>query len=244
MKRVLGFMVLVFGLVIYAESDFTINFNGDTDSRFSIIHEGTGTVTIGHVPNYSGQVFLSDQFVAANGTVNTTRTADIGLGWVEHSSFTAGEFSIQSNRAVTSSAANAAMNYNLAVPPIADYDVQATLRVLSANYTYSQGIVGRVSTSANTMILGRYMTNAWQCYQNVNGTATQIGVSSTTALISGADYIVKLTMDGTDVSLSVDGVEVVSGTTTVTAKGYAGIRGNSASTTTGLAIADIQGISR
>lgn len=187
--------------------------------------------------------FVYDTFTGANGSTMTAtgHAGETGASWVAHSSFT-NTYSIQTNRAATSNAVSTAMSYASGTPSSADYDVDATFKVVSANYeAFGQGIAMRVSnTPVNTMIFGRYVvTSGWQAYQTVNGTSLQIGISSAATLTSGNSYAVKLSAVGTAVTLSVGGVTVVSGTTTITSAGKVGIRGVSATSNTGIHIDDI-----
>lgn len=191
-------------------------------------------------------IFLYDTFVDPNGTTLASHTGETGATWVTHSSFTTTTYQIRDNRAVTNNATATGMSYASGLPPNANYDIEAGMRVVSANYTAAgNGLAARVSTSpVNTMIFFRYSTSGFQCFQTVAGTSLQIGTSSSTTLTVGNDYALKLSVTNDVVTGSVDGVTVCSGTTTVMDAGRAGVRGNTASTTTGVHISDITGTSQ
>jgi hypothetical protein len=243
MKAIAGlFLYLLIACPLKAgEVGTFFNGNGTVYTQFS----GTGTVSNIFGTITEGTVFVRDTFTDSNGTALESHTGEVGATWTEHSSFTSGGYSIDTNRAVTPSASNAAMYYASGTPPIADYDVDATLRVLTAAYnSIGQGVAARVDTSANTMIFFRYSSSGWQLFQTTTGTSLQIGVSSSTTLSAGQDYPIRLSVVGTNVTGAVNGVTVCSGTTTVTTAGKVGLRGTSASSTTGIAIADVTATSR
>jgi hypothetical protein len=189
-----------------------------------------------------GATFVQDTFTDPNGTELSAHSGEIGASWVNHSSFTLETYAIDLNRAITPTA-NIAMAYASGVPAGADYDVSATFRVMTAAYNATgQGIAARVdpTSGVNTMIFFRYVaTNGWQCFQTSNGTSTQIGSNSSQTLNVGQDYVVKLSVRGSTVTGYVDDVEKCTGTTTVLSAGRIGVRGTSASSTAGIAIADI-----
>ena len=188
--------------------------------------------------------FVEDSFVDPNATALTSHTPTTGGSWVNHSSFTGTIWQIRDNRAVTNNASNTAMSYVTATPPSADYYVVANMNVVSANYTsFGTGIAARVSESpVNTMIFMNYGTSGFRCFQTSAGTNLQIGISSTPTLTVGADYELKLSVDGDAVVGTVNGVPVCTGTTTVLSAGKVGVRGATASTTTGPHLSDIQAV--
>ncbi len=215
----------------------------------SVVHNGTGTVTFAHTASQgvgAGTVFVNDTFTGVNGSSMAAggHVGELGATWVQHSSYTT-TYIIDTNRAVTATSVSSAMSYASGTPPSADYDVNANVRALSASYAVGSGPVCRASDNpVNTMIFTRYNASGYQVFQNTAGTSLQIGVSSATAISTGVDYPWKLSCVGTAVTLAVNGVTVVSGTTTVTQAGKVGIRGNSAATTTGTVISDISATAR
>lgn len=238
MKKFIGFALFLLGSSGICSADMSFNFV-TTGGTITYIH--TNSVAL------AGQRFVTDTFTDSNDVqINAAgHVGETGASWVNHSSYT-NVHKINSNRAVTGSAASAAMSYASGVPPYADYDVDATVRVLSQNFNSTgNGIVCRSTVEPeNTMIFARYSSSGYQVFQNTAGTSLQIGTSSSTAVTTGQDYAWKLSCIGTSVTLSIDGTTVVSGTTTVTAAGRVGIRGVSASSTTGIAIADISATTR
>jgi hypothetical protein len=208
---------------------------------------GNGSVSIFNVTGStnSGTVFVNDTFTDTNGTLLTSHTGETGATWTSHPSYSsgAGFQQIQTNRVVTSAAGPSAAAYASGVPPVADYDVNANVRALTNNFTNTLGITARMDTSSNTMVTFRYLTDNWSLIDIVGGTPTVIQ-SSTTALSTGADHSVQLSVVGNTATGSVDGIILCTGSTAISASGRVGIRGNSASTTAGIAVVDIQGVSR
>lgn len=243
--NVLFFLLIVsFMSITLMKADVIIS-NGGGGST-TIAGGGNGSVIMQSsivVSTTSGIIFSSNSFTAADGTALTAYTGEIGGTWVQHSSFT-GVFSIDSNRVVTASAGNIAMAYASGIPPIADYDLYSSFHVLSTDFSVGPGIASRVDTTNNTMVFFRYLSGAWDCFQTASGTSLRIGVSSTTALSNGGDYAVKLSVVGNVMTGLVNNVTVCTGTTTVLSSGRIGVRGNSPTNTSGVAIDNIWGISR
>jgi hypothetical protein len=123
-------------------------------------------------------------------------------------------------------------------PASPDYAVVCDVVPLSDNDLSEAGPVGRVLASANTMYMVRYnqISNIWQLFKFVNGTATQLGASIAQTLTVGQRYVAALVMAGTTIAMRVDGVTIVAvGDTAIPAAGLAGVRiQNAATSTTGL----------
>lgn len=237
-------LVFYIGTLLSSSVVFT---NGGSGSAV-IAGGGTGSISMTYNvagSTNAGNVFVNDTFTAADGTALTSHTGEVGATWVQHSSYT-GTFSISSNRVVTNLATGNGA-YASGIPPTADYYVEGTIHVLSANYDVpGMGVAARVNTTKNSMVFLRYTSNGggeWQCEQLDDGTASQIGTPTTQTLTVGNDYAIKLTVLGSDTTGYVNGTEVCTGTTSVVAAGRVGIRGDTASSTTGPALADIKGTS-
>jgi hypothetical protein len=195
-----------------------------------------------------GQIFVQDTFTGTDATPLISHTGETGATWVTHSSFTTGSgYSIKSNVAITTSAGAASLNYASGIPPSADYEVRANFKILTAAFeAFGQGVAARVQPSPiNSCIFFRYVTpGTFQCFQTSTGTSSQIGVSSTVALSAGVTYNIKLAVVGSTVTGSLNGNTVCSGTTSIVQAGRVGVRGVSASNTTGIGIDDLMGVSR
>jgi hypothetical protein len=174
---------------------------------------------------------MTDTFTAADGTNVEAHTADTGETVAEHTSYTAGNSKIQSNRAYCATASSCL--YYSWTPASAEYDVTAVMRCLSG--AGNQGPAGRIDTAANTMYFARWDATAagWQLFRVVNGTATQMGTTVSFSPSAGVDYTVKLEIRDAAKKVFVGGVEQISNTNNaITAAGRAGFRSSSAVTTT------------
>lgn len=174
--------------------------------------------------------FVSDSFTDTDGTNLGSHTGETGATWTIHPSYSV-HAKIQSNRAY----ANGALRcyYASGTPASADYAVEGVIRRVTK--TGNAGIAGRVDTSANTMYLVIWQGGAnWELYKFVSGTGTQLGSGYNDDPADGTDRTVKLEMIGTAIKVYVDGTERISVTdSAITAAGRAGIRTNTATTTTG-----------
>ena len=169
--------------------------------------------------------FGSDSFGGTEGTELSAYNA----AWTRHTSYSI-TAEIASGRVRVSSAGTPAY-WHSGTPSSADYSVSADLFAKETDGgTALAGVIGRVSTAANTLYHARYSgdtTDSWQLYKAVAGTFTQLGSSSAQSLTDETAYNIKLEMIGTAIKLYKEG----SGTATIsatdsaiTAAGKAGIR--------------------
>lgn len=170
--------------------------------------------------------FITDTFTDTSDTALASHTPDQGGTWVQHSSFTLGTAVISNaNRCrETTSQNEVTVYYNNAAPAAADYDVIVTIRTVSV--LGIGGVIGRASSSANTMYSFFYSVSDGQYMLNriVAGTTTTIGTFTTTLSVS-TNYVLKLEMRAAAIKCYVDGVERISVTdSNITAAGFAGIR--------------------
>lgn len=187
--------------------------------------------------------FLNDTFTDTNGVAITAHTGETGATWTKNTAaiYATGSLLIQTNRIFLSAGTNAGF-YASGNPTSPDYDVAATIRVVSSA-THEQGVCGRMSTSADTMYLldlDRSSAAVWtlRLYSNVAGSYTQIGsVFSVPTPTVGTDHTIRLRMLGTQISGYYDGALVCGPvtSTTITAAGKAGVRfSTNVTTTTGI----------
>jgi len=188
--------------------------------------------------------FLFDSFTDADNTVITAHTPEVGGSWVVQPGTAPPTANlITSNRLRAD--ANSGIYQAAGTPPTADYYVEARLRRMGTG-SARVGVAGRMSTSANTFYFAHWSSVAtgWQLFKTVAGTSTQLGSTSSAAFNVGDEHTVRLTMDGSTIAMSVDGVELVSVTdTAITADGRAGVRfAENASASNGIHMDQIEAV--
>jgi hypothetical protein len=170
----------------------------------------------------------SDTFTDTTGVLLTSHTSG-GVTWTRHSSSNAGtDGIITSEDRVRRDAANHVMYYASGVPATADYSVEADVHVKSILSSDAIGVVGRLSTSADTYYLARYSTSGatdqWELSKTVAGTITSLGTYAQTLTV-GTSYNLKLDMQGSTIRLLVNDVQRVSVTdTSISTTGRGGVR--------------------
>lgn len=181
--------------------------------------------------------FSSDTFT---GTENAELTA-YNAAWTRHASY-GNNCEIVSGRLRSSVAVSPSVYYHSGAPASADYSVNADLYFLETDGGADgvHGVVGRCSTSANTLYMARYAgasSDRWDLYKAVAGTFTLLG-SSAQSIASGTTNNVKLEMIGSAIKLfkQGSGTATISVTdTAITAAGKAGFRiANANNDTTGI----------
>lgn len=174
---------------------------------------------------------LSDSFTGTNGTDLSVYNAS----WVGHTSW-ANSFGIHNNRCASEVTASgtSVVYYNDAAPS-ANYEVEGTVYQVSTNTSDNIGVVARVNTAQATCYMARYRYNTGvQLFKFVNNTtAVQLGSTVSGNLSNGGTMVLKLTVNGDQISVSKDGSVVIGPITDtdITAAGYAGIWGNGTTTT-------------
>lgn len=180
--------------------------------------------------------FLSDSFTDSQFTSILAHTPEIGGAYALQTGYApANPCQIDGSNRLYAAAANDCY-YNSASPPSANYKVEADFIFVTSIGTDNVGITGRADTAANTMYLLRYSRQAGQfnLLKLVAGSPTTLG-SFSDAFASGQRHV-QLTMNGTTISCSVDGVEIINVTdNAITAAGRAGVRfGMNQTSTTGI----------
>jgi lysophospholipase L1-like esterase len=222
----------------------------DSDANNTYVVQVTATDTAGNATNQTITVtvtvaqstFVNDTFTDTNGVAITSHTAEQGGPWVVQSGYVPGTPSaIQNNRLY--SPTGSGVYHASGTPPTADYYVEATLTWVSTVSLENIGVAGRMAAAANTLYFARWSgsVNSWQLFKTVAGTSTQLGSNVADTFTSGTK-VLRLSMVGSTISVSVNGTQIISVTdTAITAAGSPGIRaGNAQSTTTGIHVEDFK----
>lgn len=172
------------------------------------------------------RTFLDDTFTDTDSTLITNHTPDSGLAYYTQPAFSASPHcSIINNRLVGTSASGVYFN-NQAARYGSDYYVEAKLDFLSTIVGENVGITARAAPNAQTFYVARWgqSSSSFALFKSVAGTLTQLGSSYVTTFTSGSK-VLRLTCNGSTISVSVDGVTVVSVTDTdIPLQGFAGVR--------------------
>ena len=190
--------------------------------------------------------FVSDSFTEGSDTALASHTGETGATWTVHPSYSASTTVWAATDRIIPTGSPQCY-YASGVPPSADYYVQGSLYVASTiavNFT----IAGRIDTSANNMYIGGYFDGTeWRIRKCIGGGFTTLGTPSTNQLITpGNAKTVKLVMNGTSLSLYVEGVLEVGPVTDseISAAGRVGFRSSGGvSDTTGFHLENIEAAS-
>jgi hypothetical protein len=214
----------------------------------------TGTSGLVSYWRLNDGAIAGDEFTDTAGTVLSSHTGALGATWTAVSS--------QPRTAVITAAGRlrretsgtgSAQYYASATPSSANYLVESDIYVASLLATDAIGVVGRqdVSGTGQTYYLARYVrdTTRWELLKVVAGVSTLIGTGGsgtgyyTQALTVGSSYRLTLQMNGTTISMLIDGVTRLTATdSAISATGHGGVR-NGTSTTTA-AVTDSAGLHR
>jgi hypothetical protein len=165
----------------------------------------------------------SDTF---DGYTPGTTLHDSNASWVRHASNATSAWISDANRIRRNANNGLCFYYYNATPSSADYSVSAQIFVKSTGTGDLTAVAGRIATGANTCYYARSNANNWQLYKVVAGTPTQLGSNSAQTLSDETGYTIKLEMNGSSISLWVDGSRVIGPITdtAISAAGYAGFR--------------------
>ncbi len=166
-----------------------------------------------------------------NGTAGTELHA-YDPDWVDNTNFQSSTYYIQiSNPAgyaqLNTTSYNAVYFYNVSSP--SDYTVQADCYVISnAAYSYDGGVAARVSASAATAyyVIGNVSGTAgsvtWELIKDVSGTKTTLATYAGT-INNGSTYTIVLTVQGTSLTVTINGTQIISASDSAISSGYPGI---------------------
>lgn len=189
--------------------------------------------------------FLYDSFTDAAGTAITAHTGETGASWtVQSGNSPATPDKIDGGGALYANAANG-IYQSAGSPPSADYYVEAVLTKLSTVTNDKVGVIGRADPAANSWYMARWNEagSNWQLYRTVAGVSTQMNGSIAGSFNVGDSHVLRLTMNGSTISMSLDGAQIQSkADTVITAAGHAGVYfGTAQSATSGVHIDKIIG---
>ncbi|WP_158671927.1 SGNH/GDSL hydrolase family protein [Bradyrhizobium guangdongense] len=177
-------------------------------------------------PISGSKIFLDDTFTDADNTLITNHTPESGLAYYTQPAFSASPHcSVINNRLVGTSASGVYFN-NQAARFGADYYVEAKLDFLSTIAGENVGITARAAPNAQTFYVARWgqSSSSFALFKSVAGTLTQLGSSYVTTFTSGSK-VLRLTCQGSTISVAVDGTTVISVTDTdISLQGFAGVR--------------------
>lgn len=185
--------------------------------------------------------FLSDSFTDTSEVAITSHTPETGGVWrLQTGSAPATPVKIDANG--TGIYASAASVYqNAASPASANYYVEAVMTHLGGAASENVGIAGRMQAAADTFYWVRWSnaSGQWQLYKTVATTSTSLGTYTDT--FASGTKTVRLTMNGTAISVDIGGVTRISATdSAITVAGFAGIRlGQVQASSTGQHITDL-----
>jgi uncharacterized repeat protein (TIGR01451 family) len=209
-----------------------------------------GTAGLVSYWRFNDGAISGDEFTDTTGTLLSSHTGAVGATWVSAAGQARTAVITNANRLRKETGNGAAQYYTSTVPASANYVVSADVYVASLLATDATGVIGRMDTSgtSDTFYVARYMvdTARWELNKVVGGVITLIGTGTGTGyysqtLTAGSSYRVSLQMNGTTISLLVDGVSrIVATDSAISAVGRGGVR--SGITTTTAAVSDTAGL--
>ncbi|MGO7089511.1 SGNH/GDSL hydrolase family protein [Rhizobium leguminosarum] len=216
-----------------------------TDAGHAVIAAAVRAATQQSTDVPSG-LFTSDSFTDPDGTIITNHTGEKGASWLSQSGYTpATPNGIKNGRMWSPTATGV---YRVAADGVgissADYYVEAVLTRVSVLAGDNVGIIGRAQTAANTLYFARYndTVGGWQLFKTVGGTSTPLGSTIVDTFAAAAQKTLRLTMQGTSISVQVGGATIISVTdNAITTAGRPGCRfGFAQSDTTGIHIESLK----
>jgi concanavalin A-like lectin/glucanase superfamily protein len=172
----------------------------------------------------------ADDFTDTAGTELSSHTGALGASWTAATDQTSSAVISPAGRLRKSAGAGYSQYVASGVPSSANYLVEADVYVASIQADDSVALIGRADAAGTTYYMARYITSSgvWQLLEVTAGTGATIGTPTQVArtLTVGASYRVGLQMNGSTISLIVDGVTIITGTdaSPIAAAGRAGLR--------------------
>lgn len=166
-------------------------------------------------------VFLSDAFTGADNTLLDAHSPETGGTWVKYSGDGSNDFRITGNRLRPAGAAGAEY-YNNTIAPDADVNVTVNMDYVSdQNFFMSWGarFTTTMSDDDGVVVAWDDFANLYRLTEYVNGAENELDQAS----LTHADQEIRLELIGTAAKVYVDDVEIMAGTTAVTAAGYVGV---------------------
>lgn len=207
----------------------------------------TGLLSQWRLGEASAALISRDSFTGTTGTALSSHTGELGATWNHASGIAPAQ--IDNNRIHRAGLIGDTVDYVTAVPPSANYSVEADLLVKSNLAGDDTGVIGRRNGS-NNFYLARWdqAGGDWQLAK-YNGLLVNVLASTTgtTTLTVTETYRLKLEMIGSTLNLYVNGILTLTTTdSSLTAAGNAGIMdgdgalSGSKSSSTGLQIDNFQ----
>jgi hypothetical protein len=229
------------------------SYSGSIETYSSVI---SGTFGLRSHWRFGDGAIAGDEFTGATGTLLSAHTGALGASWTAVSGQPRTAMISSAGRLRREAGAGPAQYYASALPSSANYLVQADVYGLSGVAGDAVGVIGRqdISGTGQSFYLARYLVDSgmWTLGKVINGTLTPIGTGTgagyyTQNISVGTTYRLGLRMNGSAISLLVDGVARITATdAAITTPGGAGVRlGLSTSTapvsdTTGLQLDDFR----
>lgn len=163
--------------------------------------------------------FVLDTFTAANGTLLSAHSGEVGATWTVRSGVSP---TIDSNE-IWDSDAGVSIVTASGVPPSADYSVVAALHKLTAVGEWT-GLVARYTdTTHYYMLIYNRQNDRLELYVQ-NGGFTSLGNTGALGIANGQAFTMELQVSGTTISVRFNGVVVISVTNAALAStGQAGV---------------------
>ncbi len=202
--------------------------NATVSGSTTIAANAADDVPIDHVDFFYDYTTTNTSPTLFTDNFNRANSNTIGSGWMER--YTASNYQIVSNKIkLTSNDGNITAAYRLNALVSPDYSVQATLNFSSLSPLYA-GVGGRMTNSTSgTSEINGYMAFAEPGFQGVyifkriDGGWFLLEVYPTQILVN-TNYILRLSMNGTNLQVYWNGAQVISVTdATYTATGYTGV---------------------
>lgn len=212
------------------------NFNDGTSSPWAYASAVQAVAAAG------GTTFFTDTFTDTNGTLLTAHTSDSGVGWALGSGATqtGGAPTLTGGRVYSTGTAGVWRAQTIS--PSADYTVTALYDFVAASGGENSGFCGRMDPAANTYYWARWNSSGWSLFKTVAGTATQLGSTVADTFTSGS-RTADLVMNGSTISLKVDGATIISVTdTAITGAGSPGLRPLNQTSTTARQITSLTAV--
>lgn len=168
--------------------------------------DGPGSATTGFA---SSSTLVYDTFTDADSTLIQTgpHTPNVGGAWTERDG---NDTFITSNRA--RGAGNTHRFYNAATPSSADYDVEATVYIISTGASFYAGPMARFHATNLDFYRVRYdgSDSTWKLEKVVgNGAPSSLGTFAE-SLSAGDSRTARLSCNGTTIKMIINGVEKAS----------------------------------
>lgn len=211
------------------------------------VNTTTGILSQWRLGEATTSLTASDSFTGTAGSLLTAHVSDTGSAWFR---LAGAANALISDVGRVYRSTGFTLNYTNATPSSANYSVEADLVMKSATTGDMVGVIGRLDTATTSFYMARWEPSdqSWNLLKYTNGAGAYIAyVGTQGALTTNESYRLKLEMNGSTISLYVNGVLKVTGTdAAITAAGVAGIwdgaDGASAakSNTTGIHIENFQ----